>query len=111
MLIQRLTLKEKLRIINLHEKNYAVERGSSSLLYNGFDHFRHGEKQKKSLMCLNMERMMEMFSKELAEIDKNTVQYMIDEQREQLDKQRKQMNEKDKRIADLEQLLQEKQGT
>lgn len=26
-----------------------------------------------------MERMMEMFSKELAELDKNTVQYMIDE--------------------------------
>ena len=30
-------------------------------------------------MCLNTEKVMQMFSKELAELDKNTVQYMIDE--------------------------------
>ena len=30
-------------------------------------------------MCLNTEKVMEMFSKELLELDRNTVQYMIDE--------------------------------
>ena len=30
-------------------------------------------------ICLNVERVMDMFSKELYELDKNTVQYMIDE--------------------------------
>lgn len=38
-------------------------------------------------MCLNLERMMEMFSKELAELDKNTVQYMIDEMQDTIDAQ------------------------
>ncbi len=28
------------------------------------------------VMCLNVERVMNMFSKELAQLDKNTVQYM-----------------------------------
>lgn len=31
-------------------------------------------------MCLNVEGVMEMFSKELRELDRNTVQYMIEEQ-------------------------------
>lgn len=30
-------------------------------------------------ICRNAERVMEMFSKELQELDRNTVQYMIDE--------------------------------
>ena len=38
-------------------------------------------------MCLNLERMIEMFSKELAELDKNTVQYMIDEMQDKIDAQ------------------------
>ena len=33
-------------------------------------------------ICLNMERMMEMFSKELAILDRNTVKLMIDEMEE-----------------------------
>ena len=38
-------------------------------------------------MCLNLERMIEMFSKELTELDKNTVQYMIDEMQDKIDAQ------------------------
>ncbi len=39
-------------------------------------------------ICRNTERVMEMFSKELYELDRNTVQYMIDEQQETLEAQR-----------------------
>ena len=35
-------------------------------------------------ICLNMERMMEMFSKELEIMDRNTVKLMIDEMEEEL---------------------------
>lgn len=36
-------------------------------------------------ICRNIEGVMNMFSKELLELDRNTVQYMIEEQQEQLD--------------------------
>lgn len=36
-------------------------------------------------LCLNMERMMEMFSKELEILDRNTVKLMIDEMKEELE--------------------------
>ena len=39
-------------------------------------------------ICLNVERMMEMFSKELYELDRNTVQYMIDEMQNTIDAQK-----------------------
>ena len=39
-------------------------------------------------MCLNTERVMDMFSKELYELDRNTVQYMIDEQQDTIDAQK-----------------------
>ena len=35
-------------------------------------------------MCLNVERVINMFSKELQELDHNTVIYMMDEYQEQL---------------------------
>ena len=38
-------------------------------------------------LCLNTERVMNMFSKELLELDKNTVQYMIDEMQDEIDRQ------------------------
>lgn len=37
-------------------------------------------------ICLNVEKVMDMFSKELYELDKNTVQYMIDEMQETIDR-------------------------
>ena len=47
-------------------------------------------------LCLNVERVMEMFSKELAILDKNTVIYMIDEMQRELDKAKRLLQEKDK---------------
>lgn len=38
-------------------------------------------------ICCNMEEVMQMFSKELYELDKNTVQYMIDEMQDTIDNQ------------------------
>lgn len=40
-------------------------------------------------LCRNTEKVMEMFSKELQELDRNTVQYMIDEMQEVIDAQQK----------------------
>lgn len=47
-------------------------------------------------ICRNIEEVMGMFSKELYELDKNTVQYMIDEMQEELTKER----EKNKRVQE-----------
>ena len=46
-------------------------------------------------MCLNTEKVMNMFSKELAELDRNTVQYMIDEMQDEIDGMKEQLNDKD----------------
>lgn len=56
-------------------------------------------------MCLNTERVMNMFSKELLEMDRNTVRYMIEEQQEQLEEQRRLLNESQK---EFQKELQEK---
>lgn len=40
-------------------------------------------------ICRNTEKVMEMFSKELQELDRNTVQYMIDEMQDTIDSQKK----------------------
>ena len=54
-------------------------------------------------LCLNLERVMNMFSKELLELDKNTVQYMIDEMQDEIDAQKV-------TIQEQEQALQEEQA-
>ena len=70
-------------------------------------------------LCLNVEKVMEMFSKELKELDQNTVQLMIDEMQEEIDSQkralsskdveiesqRKELESKDNRIRELEEKL------
>lgn len=43
-------------------------------------------------ICRNTERVMEMFSKELYELDRNTVQYMIDEQQDMIDAQKEEIS-------------------
>ena len=60
-------------------------------------------------MCLNTERMINMFSKELQILDRNTVKYMIDELQDELNETKDQLNaandsilEKDKTIAALQ---------
>ena len=63
----------------------------------------------------NIEKVMNMFSKELAELDKNTVKYMIDEmqdtidsQKDTIDSQKDTIDSQKKRIQELEALLKEK---
>lgn len=58
-------------------------------------------------MCENVEGVMDMFSKELQELDRNTVRYMIDEMQEDIDRQKRMLAEKDNAIAEKERLYQE----
>ena len=51
-------------------------------------------------MCLNVERVMNMFSKELQVLDRNTVKYMIDELQEELDDTKAQLDNANNTIAD-----------
>ena len=62
------------------------------------------------MLCLNTEKVMSMFSKELQELDRNTVQYMIDMMQEEIDKQRQIIGEKDKEIERLKAALAESQS-
>ena len=41
---------------------------------------------------------MNMFSKELLELDRNTVQFMIDEMQDEIDNQKVQLQEKDTQL-------------
>lgn len=53
-------------------------------------------------LCLNTEKVMDMFSKELAELDKNTVMYMIDEMQAEIDSLKK---EKEVSVAELDKII------
>ena len=63
------------------------------------------------VMCRNVEKVMEMFSKELLELDKNTVQYMIDEMQETIDNQQSQLKENQNQLEEKQNQLEEKQET
>lgn len=58
-------------------------------------------------LCRNIEGVMNMFSKELRELDRNTVQYMIDVMQDEIDASKKMLSEKDKLLSEKEQLLQQ----
>ena len=62
-------------------------------------------------MCLNTEKVMQMFSKELAELDKNTVQYMIDEMQSEIDGMKQQLDDKDSKIHGMKKQLNDKDDT
>lgn len=69
-------------------------------------------------LCLNIEEVMRMFSKELAKLDKNTVQLMIDEMQDELDEKNDilaemkiQISEKDNAISEIQTKLSEKDNT
>lgn len=53
-------------------------------------------------ICLNVERVMDMFSKELYELDKNTVQYMIDEMQETIDEQKSVIDKQKQEIDEIQ---------
>lgn len=52
-------------------------------------------------LCRNTEKVMNMFSKELQELDRNTVQYMIDEMQEVIDAQKDDLS-KQKSVIDAQ---------
>lgn len=52
-------------------------------------------------MCLNVERVMNMFSEELRILDRNTVQLMIDELQKTIDMQNDAMKEQQNEIEQL----------
>ena len=51
-------------------------------------------------LCRNMEKVMNMFSKELQELDRNTVQYMIDEMQDEIDAKDNALAEKDAALSE-----------
>lgn len=53
-------------------------------------------------LCLNVEKVMAMFSKELQELDRNTVQYMIDEMQEEIDGLKADLQEKENVLSKKE---------
>lgn len=50
---------------------------------------------------------MEMFSKELREMDRNTAQLMIDEMQQKIDAQKQELAEKDTALAEKDALIEE----
>ena len=58
-------------------------------------------------LCRNMEKVMGLYSKELQMMDRNTVQFMIDEQEELIEKQREKLERMDEQLIQKdEQLIQ-----
>ena len=58
-------------------------------------------------LCRNTEKVMNMFSKELQELDRNTVQYMVDEMQEVIDAQKEIIRQRESALADKERELAE----
>lgn len=59
-------------------------------------------------LCRNTEKVMHMFSKELQELDKNTVQYMIDDMQDKIDEQQETINKQDDTINEMQDSLNQK---
>lgn len=60
-------------------------------------------------ICRNIEGVMEMFSEELYELDRNTVQYMIDEMQDTIDAQKEQMKEQSSKLEEQESKIREQE--
>ncbi len=60
-------------------------------------------------MCRNMEKVMELHSKELRELDRNTVLYMIDDMQQQLECQKEQMRSQEEKLKEKDNLISEMQ--
>lgn len=61
-------------------------------------------------MCRNLEDIMGFFSEELRMLDRNTVQYMIDEMQAQLDEKKVQLDEKQSQLDEKQSQLDKKQS-
>ena len=58
-------------------------------------------------ICQNVERMMEMYSAELKILDRNTVQYMVDQMQEAIDSLSAEVSMKQEALQSKEQQLEE----
>ena len=58
-------------------------------------------------LCQNTEKVMEMFSKELLELDRNTVQYMIDDMQDTINDMRDTINEQTGLLKEKDNALQQ----
>lgn len=59
-------------------------------------------------MCSNVERVMEMFSKELQQMDRNTAVYMIEEQQKMIEQKTAELQEKEARLEEMDTQLEAK---
>lgn len=59
-------------------------------------------------LCQNTEKVMGMFSKELLELDRNTVQYMIDDMQDTINEQTGLLKEKDNALKQQADIIREK---
>ena len=75
-------------------------------LIQKFPEFREMYKDIYDL-CLNTERVMDMYSKELAELDHNTAEYMVDEMQKDLNEARKIIQKKDAALVDTKKKLEQ----
>ena len=62
-------------------------------------------------LCRDTERIMGIFSKELEELDKNTVQYMIDEMQDTIDAQKIRIDEQQEQLSLKDEQLNRKDAT
>lgn len=59
-------------------------------------------------ICRNIEEVMGMFSKELLEMDRNTVELMIDEMQDEIKQQKETIQEKDEALQQKKEAIEEK---
>lgn len=59
-------------------------------------------------ICRNIEEVMGMFSKELLEMDRNTVELMIDEMQDEIKQQKETIQEKDEALQQNKEVIQQK---
>ena len=62
-------------------------------------------------LCLDIGKVMKMYSKELATLDHNTVMYMIDEMQEQVDEYKQTISQQEQTIAQNEQTIAQNEQT
>ena len=60
-------------------------------------------------LCQNVEEVMQMFSKELRELDRNTEKLMIDEMQKELDEQREELLQKNAKLTEQEAVIKQLQ--
>ncbi len=81
--------------------------GSISRLINEYPEFREMYEEVYDI-CRSTERVMEMFSKELQILDRNTVQLMIDEMQEEYERKLCELKDKDEELKNKIEKLKDK---